>query len=47
MKKNTLSGLDIDLYSEKFANGFEVYLVPLKNMKRYYATYATKYGSLS
>lgn len=46
MKKNTLSGLDIDLYSEKFANGFEVYLVPLKNMKRYYATYATKYGSL-
>ncbi len=46
MKKDTLSGLDIDLYSEKFANGFEVYLVPLKNMKRYYATYATKYGSL-
>lgn len=46
MKKDTLSGLDIDLYSEKFSNGFEVYLVPLKNMKRYYATYATKYGSL-
>ena len=36
MKKDTLSGLDIDLYSEKFSNGFEVYLVPLKNMKRYY-----------
>ena len=46
MKKDTLSGLDIDLYSDKFSNGFEVYLVPLKNMKRYYATYATKYGSL-
>lgn len=46
MKKEALKSLDIDVYSEKLDNGLEIYLVPFKNFKRYFITYATKYGSL-
>ena len=46
MIKKTLKSLDINIYTEKLNNGLEICLVPLKDMKRYFITYATKYGSL-
>ena len=36
----------MNIYYEKLENGLEVILIPEKNKKNYYMTYATKYGSI-
>ncbi len=46
MIKKNLVGQDVDVYTEQLENGLNVYLVPMKNMKRYFITYATRFGSL-
>lgn len=46
MKKHELKNLDIDVYTETLSNGLEIFLVPYTKVKRYFITYATKYGSL-
>ena len=33
------------LYTETLSNGLEVYMLPYKNKKNYYVTFATRYGS--
>ncbi len=45
MKKTSLKGLDLDIYTEKLDNGLEVILVPYEDKKNYFMTYATKFGS--
>lgn len=45
MKKTELKGLDICCYTEKLANGLEIYLLPYKNKKKYFMSYATRFGS--
>ena len=45
MKKINLKSLDITLYTETLSNGLEIYMVPYKNKKNYYVSYATRYGS--
>ena len=44
MKKTTLKGLDLDLFTETLDNGLKVFLVPFKDKKGYYADYLTRYG---
>ena len=46
MNKFSLSGVDQDVYFEKMPNGLEVYVLPFKNKKNYFACYFTKFGSL-
>ena len=46
MRKNSLKGLDIDVYREKLDNGLDIILIPYKNKKNYFMSYATKYGSI-
>ncbi len=45
MEKQELVGLDATLYTETFANGFSLYMIPFSNKKNYSMTYATRYGS--
>jgi len=45
MKKNSFLNLEQDIYSFSLKNGFQVYIVPYKNKKNYYAVLGTKYGS--
>ena len=45
MKKISLKGLDMTLYTESLSNGLEIYMIPYKNKKNYYVSYATRYGS--
>lgn len=45
MKKIDLKGLDISCYTEKLANGLEIYMLPYSNKKNYFMSYATKFGS--
>ena len=45
MKKIDLKNLDVSIYTETLKNGLEIYLVPFEDKKRYFITYATKYGS--
>ena len=45
MKKINLKNLDMTLYTETLSNGLEIYMLPYKNKKNYYVTFATKYGS--
>lgn len=45
MKKINLEKLDLTLNYEKLDNGLEIYLVPIENSKKYFMTYATRYGS--
>ena len=45
MKKINLKNLDMTLYSETFSNGLEIYMLPYKNKKNYYVSFATRYGS--
>lgn len=33
------------LYTETLSNGLEIYMLPYKNKKNYYVTFATRYGS--
>jgi len=45
MKKNSFVNLDQDIYNFTSDNGLNVYVVPFKNKKNYYAILGTKYGS--
>ena len=45
MKKTSLKGLDMTLYSEVLSNGLEIYMLPYANKKNYYVTFVSKYGS--
>jgi len=45
MKKISLKNIDMTLYTETLSNGLEVYMLPYKNKKNYYVTFATRYGS--
>ena len=45
MKKTSLKGLDMTLYTEVLSNGLEIYMLPYENKKNYYVTFATRYGS--
>jgi len=45
MKEIELKGLDVTLYTEKFDNDLDIYLLPLKNKKNYFISYATHFGS--
>ena len=45
MKKINLKNLDMTLYTETLSNGLEILMLPYKNKKNYYVSFATKYGS--
>lgn len=45
MRKIELSKLGLTVNYEKLDNGLEIYLVPVLNSKKYFMTYATRYGS--
>lgn len=45
MKKIDLKGLDISCYTEKLSNGLEIFMIPYKNKKNYFISYATRFGS--
>ena len=45
MKKLEFENLDQSLYNFTLNNGFDVYLIPFKNQKNYYAVLGCKYGS--
>ena len=40
-----LENLDQEVYKETLNNGLNIYLIPFKNKKNYYITYATYFGS--
>ena len=46
MKKINLKGINETIYKETLTNGLEVYLLPNNNVKNFYMTFSTKYGSL-
>ena len=45
MKKNSFANLEQDIYNFKTKNGLDVYVIPFKDKKNYYAILGTKYGS--
>ena len=45
MKKISLKNIDMTLYTETLSNGLEIYMLPYKNKKNYYVSFATRYGS--
>ena len=45
MKEIKLKGLDISCYTDTLDNGLEIIMLPYKNKKNYYISYATKFGS--
>ena len=45
MKEIKLKGLDLSCYTETLKNGLEVVLVPYKDKKNYFISYATRFGS--
>lgn len=45
MKKLEFYNLEQDLYNFTLKNGLDVYLIPYKNLKNYYAVLGCKYGS--
>ena len=45
MKTIDLKGLDISCYTAKLDNGLDIYLLPYKNKKNYFISYATRFGS--
>jgi len=47
MKKNKLTKLDLEIYSETLDNGLEIYIVPKENVNGIYATFTTKFGSIN
>ena len=46
MKKINISGINETLYHETLENGLNIYLIPNKNVKNYYITFTTKFGSV-
>lgn len=45
MNKIELKGLDISCFQEKLSNGLEIFMLPYKNKKNYFISYATRFGS--
>lgn len=45
MKKISLKGLEMDLYTETLKNGLEVYMLPYEDKKNYFISFATRFGS--
>lgn len=45
MKEIKLKGLDLSSYVETLDNGLEVVLIPFKDKKNYFVSYATRFGS--
>lgn len=45
MKTIDLEGLDISVYNEHLSNGLEVFMIPYKDKKNYFISYATFFGS--
>ncbi len=45
MKEISLKGLDQNCFIETLKNGLEIIMIPYKDKKNYYMTYATRYGS--
>lgn len=45
MKKTKMVGVDETLITETLSNGLKVYLLPNKNVKNFYITFSTKFGS--
>ena len=45
MKEIILKGLDKNCFIETLDNGLEIILIPYKDKKNYFMTYATRYGS--
>ena len=45
MKEISLKGLDQNCFIETLKNGLEIVMIPYKDKKNYYMTYATRYGS--
>ena len=45
MKKIEFLNLDQDMYYFKHKSGLDVYVIPYKNKKNFYALLGTKYGS--
>lgn len=45
MKKIKMVGVDEALINETLSNGLKVYLLPNKNVKNFYMTFSTKFGS--
>lgn len=45
MKKIKMVGVDETLITETLSNGLKVYLLPNKNVKNFYMTFSTKFGS--
>jgi len=45
MKKIKMVGVDETLINETLSNGLKVYLLPNKNVKNFYMTFSTKFGS--
>lgn len=45
MKKIKMVGVDETLITETLSNGLKVYLLPNKNVKNFYITFSTKFGS--
>ena len=45
MKKNRLTGIDLDVYEKTLKNGLHVIIVPYKLVNNAYVTYSTKFGS--
>lgn len=46
MKKINISGINETLYHETLSNGLEIYLLPNKQVKNYYITFNTRFGSI-
>src|SRR5574344_421350 len=47
MIKNEVSGLDLTVYSDKLKNGLQIFVVPMENINNIYATFSTKFGSIT
>ena len=47
MIKNKVNGLDLTVYSEKLKNGLQIFVVPMENINNIYATFSTKFGSIT
>lgn len=46
MKKINIKGVNETLFHETLSNGLNIYLLPNKQVKNYYITFTTKFGSL-
>jgi len=47
VQKNKLEKMDLDIYQEKLDNGLQIFVVPKENVNGIYATFTTKFGSIT